>query len=63
MAGTNPVVRQSGGKQASHYRISKQGRATFRDIVYLTGKNTAQKNPEMNVHYLTVSDTTLDKYL
>jgi len=51
MAGTNPIVRQSGGKQASHYRISKQGRASFRQIVYQVGKSVAHKNPEMNAHY------------
>ena len=56
MAGTNPIVRQSGGKQASHYRISKQGRATFRQIVYQVGKSTAHKNPEMNVHYKKVKE-------
>ncbi|EGQ20296.1 ISChy2 transposase [Sporosarcina newyorkensis 2681] len=56
MAGTNPIVKQSGGKQASHYRISKQGRAPFRDIVYQLGKSTAQKNPEMNVHYQRLKD-------
>nr|WP_255367973.1 IS110 family transposase [Psychrobacillus sp. OK032] len=27
MAGTNPIIRQSGGKRASTYQISKQGRA------------------------------------
>jgi len=51
MAGTNPVVKQSGGKKATHYAISKQGRATFRSVVYLVGKSVAHKNPEMNAHY------------
>lgn len=39
MAGTNPIVRQSGGKRASHHRISKQGRAAFRSVVYRIRKN------------------------
>lgn len=51
MAGTNPVVKQSGGKKATHYAISKQGRAAFRSIVYLVGKSVAHMNPEMNAHY------------
>jgi len=56
MAGTNPIVRQSGGNQAKHYKISKQGRATFRQIVYQAGKSVAHKNPEMNAHYKKLKD-------
>ncbi len=51
MAGTNPVVKQSGGKAASHFAISKQVRAPFRSVVYQAGKCTALFNPEMNAHY------------
>lgn len=51
MAGTNPVVKQSGGKQASHFAISKQGRAAFRSVVYQAGKCVATHNPEMNARY------------
>jgi transposase len=51
MAGTNPVVKQSGGKKATHHAISKQGRAAFRNAVYLAGKSVAHSNPEMNEHY------------
>lgn len=51
MAGTNPVVKQSGGKKANHFAISKQGRAQFRSVIYQVGKCTAQFNPEMNEHY------------
>jgi len=56
MAGTNPIVRQSGGKKANHYRISKQGRATFRNAVYQVGKNVSVQNPEMKMHYLAMKD-------
>jgi len=56
MAGTNPIVRQSGGKKANHYRISKQGRAAFRNVVYQVGKNVAIQNPEMKVRYLAMKD-------
>ncbi|WP_303966703.1 IS110 family transposase [Sporosarcina ureae] len=51
MAGTNPVVKQSGGKKATHFAISKQGRAPFRGIVYQAGKCTAIHNPDMNARY------------
>ncbi|WP_233190954.1 IS110 family transposase [Sporosarcina sp. P19] len=51
MAGTNPVVKQSGGKQASHFAISKQGRAAFRSVVYQAGECVATHNPEMNARY------------
>ncbi|WP_415579432.1 IS110 family transposase, partial [Filibacter tadaridae] len=51
MAGTNPVVKQSGGKKASHFAISKQGRAPFRSVVYLVGRSVALFNPEMKKHY------------
>lgn len=51
MAGTNPVVKQSGGKKATHFAISKQGRAPFRAIIYQMGKCTAFHNPDMNAHY------------
>ena len=56
MAGTNRIVRQSGGKRASHYRISKQGRAPFRNVVYQVGKNVSYQNPEMKIRYLAMKD-------
>ena len=56
MAGTNPIVRQSGGKRANHYRISKQGRAAFRNVVYQVGKNVSNQNPEMKGRYLAMKD-------
>lgn len=52
MAGTNPIVKQSGGRKPSYYGISKQGRKTFRNITYQVGRSLAQNNPEMKEHYL-----------
>lgn len=56
MAGTNPIVKQSGGRKPSYYGISKQGRRTFRDITYQVGRSLAQKNPAMNKHYLALKE-------
>ncbi|ANU15236.1 IS110 family transposase [Planococcus halocryophilus] len=47
MAGTNPIIRQSGGKKATSHRISKQGRADFRGAVYRAGKAMMGQNPTM----------------
>lgn len=51
MAGTNPVVKQSGGRNPTYIGVSKQGRRTFRNIVYQTGRTLAQNNPEMKRRY------------
>ena len=51
MAGTNPIVKQSGGRKPSYYGISKQGRRTFRNITYQVGKSLAHNNPDMNLRY------------
>jgi transposase len=51
MAGTNPIVKQSGGKKPSYYCISKHGRRTFRNIAYQVGKSLAVNNPEMKLRY------------
>jgi len=51
MAGTNPVVKQSGDRKPSFMSISKQGRRPFRNVVFLIGKSLSQNNPEMNVKY------------
>lgn len=51
MAGTNPVVKQSGDRSPSYYRVSKQGRKSFRNIVYQVGKSLAVNNPEMKIKY------------
>lgn len=51
LAGTNPIVKQSGGKRPNYYGISKQGRRTFRNITYQVGKSLAQNNLEMKQRY------------
>lgn len=51
LAGTNPIVKQSGGKRPSYFCISKQGRRTFRNITYQVGKSLAVNNPEMKQRY------------
>jgi transposase len=56
LAGTNPTVKQSGGKKATHFGISKQGRRPFRNIVYQAGKSLAAHNPAMKEHYLALKD-------
>lgn len=52
MAGTNPIVKQSGDRRPSYYAVSKQGRRTFRNIVYQVGKSLAKNNPDMKKKYL-----------
>ncbi|MDG5790196.1 IS110 family transposase [Evansella sp. AB-P1] len=56
LAGTNPIVKQSGGHRPSYYGISKQGRRTFRNIVYQVGKSLSVNNPEMRERYLALKD-------
>lgn len=52
MAGTNPIVKQSGGKRPSYFGVSKQGRRTFRNVTYQVGRSLAVNNPEMKQKYL-----------
>jgi hypothetical protein len=52
MAGTNPVVKQSGDRSPSYYAVSRQGRKPFRNIVYQVGRSLAVNNLEMNKKYL-----------
>ncbi|SHG16486.1 IS110 family RNA-guided transposase [Ornithinibacillus halophilus] len=56
MAGTNPIIKQSGDRRPSHYRVSKEGRKSFRNIVYQTGKSLATNNPEMKQKYKALLD-------
>lgn len=56
MAGTNPIVKQSGGRRPSYYGVSKQGRRSFRNAVYQVGKSLAVNNPEMKEKYLALKD-------
>ncbi len=51
MAGTNPIVKQSGGRSPSYYAVSKQGRRVFRNVVYQVGKSLATNNPEMKQRF------------
>jgi len=46
-AGTNPLVKESGGKKARYGSISKQGNPSFRHIIYLAGRSlaTGKTNP------------------
>src|SRR5699024_12275765 len=39
MAGTNPIVKQSGDRRPSYYAVSKQGRKSFRNAVYQIGRS------------------------
>lgn len=52
MAGTNPIVKQSGDRRPSYHAISKQGRKMFRNAVFQAGKSLATNNPEMHEKYL-----------
>lgn len=56
LVGTNPIVKQSGGKKPSYYGISKQGRRTFRNITYQVGKSLAVNNPEMKQRYMALKE-------
>ena len=56
MAGTNPIVKQSGGKKPSYYAISKQGRRTFRNVTYQVGRSLSKNNPEMKQKYIALKD-------
>ncbi|MFD1607468.1 transposase [Oceanobacillus luteolus] len=56
MAGTNPIVKQSGDRKPSYYAISRQGRKHFRNVVYQVGKSLAFNNPEMNEKYQALID-------
>jgi transposase len=56
MAGTNPIVKQSGDRKPSYYAVSKQGRKQFRNVVYQVGKSLATNNSEMNEKYQALLD-------
>lgn len=44
-AGTNPIVKESGGKKPIYGSISKQGNPKFRYTIYLAGKSLKIHNP------------------
>lgn len=56
LAGTNPIVKQSGDRRPSYYGVSKQGRRTFRNIVYQVGRSLAVNNHEMYQRYLKLKE-------
>ncbi|WP_260858180.1 IS110 family transposase, partial [Bacillus sp. FJAT-22090] len=58
MAGTNPIIKQSGGKRATtyHYQISRQGRADFRAVLYRAGRSMMLQNPSMQEKYKEMKD-------
>jgi transposase len=56
MAGTNPIVKQSGGKKPSYFGISKQGRRSFRNVTYQIGRSLAINNPAMKQKYLALKE-------
>jgi transposase len=56
MAGTNPIVKQSGDRKPSYYAVSKQGRRPFRNVVYQIGRSLATNNPEMKQKYIALKE-------
>ncbi|MEX2461853.1 MAG: transposase [Paenibacillaceae bacterium] len=51
-AGTNPIIKQSGGTKGSYGRISKQGNNHLRYVVYLAGRNLCMHNDDLKAFYL-----------
>lgn len=56
-AGTNPIVKQSGGGRGYYGRISKQGNRHLRYIVYLIGKSLVMHNDELRPFYLRLKES------
>lgn len=56
MAGTNPIIKQSGGRNPTYHRISKQGRRPLRNITFQVGKSISINNPEMRQKYLALKE-------
>jgi transposase len=46
-AGTNPIIKQTGGGAGSYYKISKQGNDHLRYVVYLVGRNLCLHNKDL----------------
>jgi len=46
-AGTNPIVKQTGGGAGSYRKISKQGNDQLRYVVYLAGRNLCMHNRDL----------------
>ncbi|MNI05788.1 Transposase IS116/IS110/IS902 family protein [compost metagenome] len=50
-AGTNPVVKQTGGSAGSYGKISKQGNSHLRYVAYLAGRSLCLHNPDLRTFY------------
>uniref|UniRef100_UPI0011A90920 transposase n=2 Tax=Paenibacillus TaxID=44249 RepID=UPI0011A90920 len=50
-AGTNPIVKQTGGGKGSYRKISKQGNDHLRYAVYLAGKSLCMHNKDLKPFY------------
>ncbi|WP_231578370.1 transposase [Paenibacillus sp. FSL H7-0357] len=50
-AGTNPVVKQTGGSAGSYGKISKQGNSHLRYVAYLAGRSLCLHNPDLKPFY------------
>jgi len=50
-AGTNPIVKQTGGGPGSYRKISKQGNSHLRYVVYLAGRNLCLHNKDLKAFY------------
>ena len=55
-AGTNPIVKQTGGTKGSYRRISKQGNNHLRYVVYLAGRNLCLHNQDLKAFYLRLKE-------
>lgn len=50
-AGTNPVVKQTGGSAGAYGKISKQGNSHLRYVAYLAGRSLCLHNPDLRPFY------------
>ncbi|XEC95042.1 transposase [Paenibacillus tarimensis] len=50
-AGTNPIIKQTGGGKGSYRSISKQGNDHLRYVVYLAGRNLCMHNKDLKPFY------------
>jgi Transposase and inactivated derivatives len=50
-AGTNPIVKQTGGSAGSYRKISKQGNSHLRYVTYLAGRSLCLHNEDLKPFY------------
>lgn len=50
-AGTNPIIKQTGGGKGSYHKISKQGNDHLRYVLYLAGRNICLHNQDLKPFY------------